>query len=466
MYRYVAVLSFFIVALILPAAASAAVVINEVAWMGTSASANAEWMELYNSDTSSVTLAGWKLVASTGSPSITLTGIIEGGGYYLLERTSDASVPEAPADQIYSGALANTGATLTLLNEKGEVQDKVEGGTDWKSIGGNNDNKQTAQRIGSGWVTSVGTPRALNTETAVVASTTTSTPGEPTESVGGTAIVITRSTTTALPTLRIEAGVSRIVTTNAEVPFRAVVYDTSGSQHRDAKVTWSFGDGAQAQGRETTHAFVLPGTYLVIIHAVSGGGEVSTALQVRVEDSFVQILTVDEKGITLKNTGKHIADLSRWKLVAESTQFEFPPFTALLPGFPVTFPPSVTGIASTSRDVQLLFPGGVLASLPTLVVEVVPVVTEATVPLVVAPQVPLEKPSTPIIGIPRVGEREQLSEPVPTIVYEEATTAPSTPATTGVLGASVGKAASLFKSPWTLSFFGLVVAASAVLVIL
>lgn len=466
MYRYVAVLGFLTTALMVPTAASAAVVINEVAWMGTAASANAEWMELYNSDTSSVTLAGWKLVASTGSPSITLTGIIEGGGYYLLERTSDASVPDVPFDQVYSGALANSGATLTLTNEKGEVQDRVEGGTDWKSIGGNNDNKQTAQRIGSGWVTSVGTPRALNTETAVVASTTTSTPSEPTESVGGTALVITRSVTTALPTLRIEAGVSRIVTTSAEVPFRSVVYDTSGSQHRDAKVTWSFGDGAQAQGRETTHAFMLPGTYLVIIHAESGGGEVSTALQVRVEDSLIQILSVNEKGVTLKNTGKLIADLSRWKLVEGSTQFEFPPFTALLPGFPVTFPPSVTGIASTSRDVRLLFPGGAQAAAPSLVEEVIPVDTEPVVPLVQAPQPLPEKPSTPSIGIPRVGEREQLSEPVPTTSYEEATTAPSTPATTGVLGASVGKTSSLFKSPWTLSFFGLVVAASAVLVIL
>jgi len=466
MYRYVAVLGFLTTALMVPTAASAAVVINEVAWMGSAASANAEWMELYNSDTSSVTLAGWKLVASTGSPSITLTGIIEGGGYYLLERTSDASVPDVPADQVYSGALANTGATLTLTNETGEMQDRVEGGTDWKSIGGNNDTKQTAQKIGSGWVTSVGTPRAVNSETAVVASTTTSTPGEPTESVGGTAIVITRSVTTALPTLRIEAGVSRIVTTSAEVPFRSVVYDTSGSQHRDAKVTWSFGDGAQAQGRETTHAFMLPGTYLAIIHAESGGGEVSTALQVRVEDSLIQILSVNEKGVTLKNTGKLIADLSRWKLVEGSTQFEFPPFTALLPGFPVTFAPSVTGIASTSRDVRLLFPGGVLAAAPSLVEEVIPVVTEPVVPSVQAPQPLPEKPNTPYIGIPRVGEREQLSEPVPTTSYEEATTAPSTPATTGVLGASVGKTSSLFKSPWTLSFFGLVVAASAVLVIL
>ena len=84
MYRCVAVLSFLLTALMAPTAATAAVVINEVAWMGTTASANAEWMELHNSDTSSVTLAGWKLVASTGSLSITLTGIIEGGGYYLL----------------------------------------------------------------------------------------------------------------------------------------------------------------------------------------------------------------------------------------------------------------------------------------------------------------------------------------------------------------------------------------------
>ena len=52
-----------------PAFARAAVVINEIAWMGTTVNANAEWMELYNRSTSPVDITGWHLVATNGSPS-------------------------------------------------------------------------------------------------------------------------------------------------------------------------------------------------------------------------------------------------------------------------------------------------------------------------------------------------------------------------------------------------------------
>jgi hypothetical protein len=35
------------------------VVISEIAWMGTSTSANDEWIELYNNSASPVSLSGW-----------------------------------------------------------------------------------------------------------------------------------------------------------------------------------------------------------------------------------------------------------------------------------------------------------------------------------------------------------------------------------------------------------------------
>ena len=38
-----------------------AVVINEVAWAGTSASASDEWLELYNSGAADIDLTGWTL---------------------------------------------------------------------------------------------------------------------------------------------------------------------------------------------------------------------------------------------------------------------------------------------------------------------------------------------------------------------------------------------------------------------
>ncbi|MCR4407064.1 MAG: lamin tail domain-containing protein [Anaerolineae bacterium] len=93
------------------------VVINEVAWMGTAASAQDEWIELRNNTDQDIDLNGWTLAAADGSPTIALTGTIPAGGYYLLERTDDTTVSNIPADQVYTGDLNNNGEVLVLRND-------------------------------------------------------------------------------------------------------------------------------------------------------------------------------------------------------------------------------------------------------------------------------------------------------------------------------------------------------------
>src|SRR5512138_1594589 len=48
------------------------VVINEVAWAGTAASTNDEWIELYNTTATAIDLTNWTLNAKDGSPAITI----------------------------------------------------------------------------------------------------------------------------------------------------------------------------------------------------------------------------------------------------------------------------------------------------------------------------------------------------------------------------------------------------------
>jgi hypothetical protein len=101
------------------------VVINEVAWGGTAASPNHEWMELYNATDQAVSLTGWSLVAIDGTPVISLAGTVPAGGYFLLERTSDSVVSDLPADVIYTGALDNDGEGLQLLDPDGRLIDSA-----------------------------------------------------------------------------------------------------------------------------------------------------------------------------------------------------------------------------------------------------------------------------------------------------------------------------------------------------
>ncbi len=125
------------------------VVINEVAWGGTAASASDEWIELYNNTGAAVDLTGWTLVAIDGSPSITLTGSIPAHGYYLLERTDDNTVKDVPADWIgsFGTGLSNTGESLSLADDLGNVVDTANGdGGAWPA-GSPTPNYQSMERI-------------------------------------------------------------------------------------------------------------------------------------------------------------------------------------------------------------------------------------------------------------------------------------------------------------------------------
>ncbi len=112
------------------AAAVGSVVINEVAWAGTSDNSNDEWVELYNAGSLAVNLEGWKLkddgvVVYTFGP-IT----IPPKGYLLLEDQENA-VANVNADIIYNLSLANTGDSLELVDNTGTRVDIVNasGGT-------------------------------------------------------------------------------------------------------------------------------------------------------------------------------------------------------------------------------------------------------------------------------------------------------------------------------------------------
>ncbi len=125
-------------------ALSQSVVINEIAWMGTTSSSNDEWIELHNASAGNIDVTGWTLASTDGTPSITLSGIIPAHGYFLLERTDDTSAPGVAADQIYTGALSNSGEVLQLKDLFLTVVDSVDA---WHA--GDNSTKASMSRISS-----------------------------------------------------------------------------------------------------------------------------------------------------------------------------------------------------------------------------------------------------------------------------------------------------------------------------
>lgn len=162
---------FLLAGVFLPSGVFASVVINEIAWMGTEASYNDEWIELYNNSDSAINLAGWQLEAADGTPAIQLSGTVPAHDFYLMERTDDNTVPGVAADLIYKGSMGNNGENLRLYDVSGGVKDSVDALSGWFS--GDNALKQTMERKrvdadgseAENWQTSLdagGTPKAQN----------------------------------------------------------------------------------------------------------------------------------------------------------------------------------------------------------------------------------------------------------------------------------------------------------------
>lgn len=89
------------------------VVVNEVAWSGTAASAQAQWIELYNRTAQPIALSNVFLTIGSG-PSFQLSGTIGAGSFYLVERAeTDTSVT---ADEVLSlGELTSAQQSISLM---------------------------------------------------------------------------------------------------------------------------------------------------------------------------------------------------------------------------------------------------------------------------------------------------------------------------------------------------------------
>lgn len=451
-----------------PLFARAAVVINEIAWMGTAASANDEWLELYNPDNAAVDLTSWRLVADSGSPAITLAGSIAAGGYFLLERTSDGSVPSVAADQIYTGALSNSGTTLTLSDAAGNTVNQVVGGANWVNVGGDNATKQTAQRATSGWTTAAATPRAAN------AGSSSSSSNASTSSAGSSGATSTASASSGsgpveyvpIPSLRLIAGDDRTVSSGADTAFTAVVYDGKGNRRDDALVTWSFGDGMRKTGASVFHAYESPGEYVAVAHASTpDGGDAFAERIITVQDASVAITAVSSRGITLTNESSRTLDLSLWRLSAGGKEFKIPENTYLLSGRSILFSARVTGL-SPSDSALLLYPSGEVAMMyPSLPAVPKPPATSARYEEVQAAESPARYGATEPLMSKRTDNQS----------YEEGMIAPAAAKNLAAAGApSVAESApspasgmaGAFRSPWFVGFLLVTILAGAAFVLL
>lgn len=302
MRRYLILFNYLLFLLPLPVL-GAGVVINEIAWMGSlpksgetiAQAANKEWIELKNTGASPVSLDGWKLTAEDGTPDIVLVGTIDPYGFFLLERTSDDTVLGVKADQIYVGAISNSGEVLILRDAAGNEVDKVDGSDGWKvkgtdKIAGDNETKETAQLLVDGWTTALPTPRAENIATAVVLSAKEVGTSPIQNLNSGSAVLSTAPA--PLPAIKVYAGEDKIVAVGSLTDFIGEALSFKNEPLENPRFWWNFGDGDNKEGRIVSHIFQAPGKYMVGLHVSSGSNAASDYLKVEVVPNQIKVKSV------------------------------------------------------------------------------------------------------------------------------------------------------------------------------
>lgn len=112
---------------------ASSVVISEIAWMGTKASARDEWVELYNNADTPIDVAGWILKTADDGINVKLTGIIPAKSYYLIERNDDEVVKDTKADLVenFGKGFSNSGEKIELYDSAGQLIDFVDASGGW-----------------------------------------------------------------------------------------------------------------------------------------------------------------------------------------------------------------------------------------------------------------------------------------------------------------------------------------------
>lgn len=260
------------------------VVINEVCWAGSAGDHTTEWIELFNTTDAPIDLAGWLLVSSDGAPFIRLQGVLAPhtktdptSGYFLLERGSDNSVPAIAADQIYQGALTNSGEVLTLSDAAGRIIDTAnivlseESGRAWPAGSDDSGNTPFAsmERV---QFQSVDAPGNWASSTSFVVD-------------GGEQLLCgtpkgENSVYNALPVAHV------IITPRIPHPGLPAEFSAAGSDDANDPIesyAWQFGDGTTATGAIVSHTYSEAGQYiLTLLLTDSKGGETRVTYNVEV----------------------------------------------------------------------------------------------------------------------------------------------------------------------------------------
>lgn len=139
--------------------------INEIMYYpsGSLGGSNAEWIEVYNADSSALNLTDWKIADPSNH---TITGddlIVSSGGYLIISKSAFfdnfSAYYSLPADAKAGFSLNNAGEKIDLMDPAGAIVDSVTFDPAWGANGNNN----SLQLKDGEWCEGSPTPGIANT---------------------------------------------------------------------------------------------------------------------------------------------------------------------------------------------------------------------------------------------------------------------------------------------------------------
>jgi len=369
MIRHIAIGS--LVAL-LPATASANVVISEFLYDAQGTDADQEFVEIYNSGSATVDLTKWKVNDGSNHtlnvpPKNGGTGAISlsAGSYALLVDNAANFIAAHPGlsgtiiDTVLS--LSNTGVTIQLVGEDGSVADSAAYTKDLGAAGDGN----SLQKNGSSFIPAAPTPLAANASTPappVQTENSQDSTGNSTSNSQPAPTLPAVSSYVAPPEPKIfaDAGSDRTVIVGADTEFLGRAFNRQKEDVERVRFLWNFGDGSIADGKALLHHFEYPGKYVVVLTIAENRDAASDRLVVTAEPARLGFAVVSDGSVSIRNDAGRDLDLSRWIIRSFNTSFTLPENSIVLRGETLRIPQKTLGFWSGAES-ELQYPNGVVA---------------------------------------------------------------------------------------------------------
>ncbi|MBP6931313.1 MAG: lamin tail domain-containing protein [Candidatus Pacebacteria bacterium] len=342
-------------AVVMPVIASANLEISEIMYDPKGSNANHQWVEVYNSGSSPVSVDASKWRFNDGSSHYMNNKVsfsVSANSFFILTgdlATFDIDHPGFSGIVIdTSMSLDKDGGTVSILND-GQVIDSV---TYSATLGGAEDGN-SLHKSGSIWVASTPTPGSLYQSSTTI-DNQENIPNQSSDTENNTSVGASPKVNTKISKISTEIISKSVVTSGVDFKLSQKTIGLDKELIKNGRLVWNFGDGISRDTLDFNTPFLYrydyPGEYLITLSYYkdyfSDEPEFTDRLNIKVVSPGVVISSIGsptDPYIEIENKSSYEASVSGWKIQGTKNNFYFAVGTTIMPGKKIKLPSRITG---------------------------------------------------------------------------------------------------------------------------